>query len=143
MKETILIVTMWIVTVCTYISYFPQIVKLVKTKKSEDLSTASWFLWFISSLANLVYSIILGRWELIVASVSEFLLILVTLTLTIWYNYRNNYYLESEEKFRERIDKIKSKDGNHMVIVSFMYIDRDRRIENLSKVWLFRRSTKE
>lgn len=90
MKEIILIVAMWIVTICTYTSYIPQITKLIKTKKSEDLSIASWYLWSISALANLIYSIALGRWELVIASISEFLLILVILILTIWYNYKNN-----------------------------------------------------
>lgn len=65
MEELILIITMWIVTICTYISYIPQIVKLIKTKKSEDLSIISWLLWTVSSLANLIYSIVLGRTELI------------------------------------------------------------------------------
>lgn len=138
MKEIILIVTMWIVTICTYISYVPQIIKLIKTKKSEDLSIASWCLWSISSLANLVYSIVLGRWELVIASVSEFLLILVTLVLTIWYNYKNNYYLESEEQFLERINRIQSKDGNHMMLITSLFEDRKRRKENRSKIWLLR-----
>ena len=127
MKEIILIVTMWIVTICTYISYVPQIVKLIKTKKSEDLSITSWILWSISSLANLIYSILLGRVELIIASVSEFLLILVTLILTIYYEYKNNYYLEPEEQFQERINRIKAKDGNHMVLITSMMNDKQRR----------------
>lgn len=90
MKEIVLVITMWTVTVCTYISYIPQLLKLARTKKSEDLSVASWILWSMSSFANLVYSIVLGRLELIVASVSEFLLILVTLVLTVYYEYMNN-----------------------------------------------------
>lgn len=138
MKEIILIVTMWIVTICTYISYVPQIVKLIKTKKSEDLSIASWCLWSISSLANLVYSIVLGRWELVIASISEFLLILVTLVLTIWYNYKNNYYLEPDEQFQERINRVQSKDGNHMMLIISLFEDRIRRKENRSKIWLLR-----
>lgn len=138
MKEVTLIVTMWIVTICTYISYIPQIVKLIKTRKSEDLSIMSWILWSISSLANLVYSIVLGRLELIIASVSESLLILVTLTLTIWYYYKYNYYLEPEEQFQERINRIQSKDGNHMMLVTSLFEDRERRKENRSKVWLLR-----
>lgn len=85
-KEIILIITMWIVTICTYISYIPQIIKLLKTKKAEDLSIISWFLWNISSCSNFIYSIVLGRTELIIASISEFLLILITLILTIYYN---------------------------------------------------------
>lgn len=61
MREVALLITMYTVTICTYISYVPQLVKLFRTKKSEDLSVASWILWTISSLANLIYSIVLGR----------------------------------------------------------------------------------
>lgn len=134
MQELILIVTMWIVTVCTYISYIPQIVKLLKTKQSEDLSIMSWVLWTVSSLANLIYSIVLGRTELIMASISEFLLILVTLILTVYYNYKNNYYLEPEAKYQERLNKIKAKDGNHMILMTVIQEDRKRRINNRKKI---------
>lgn len=134
MEELILIITMWIVTICTYISYIPQIVKLIKTKKSEDLSIISWLLWTVSSLANLIYSIVLGRTELIIASISEFLLILVTLILTVCYNYKNNYYLESEAKYQERINKIQAKDGNHMILITAIQEDRKRRINNCKKI---------
>ena len=137
-NDIILIITVWIVTICTYISYIPQIIKLIKTKRSEDLSIVSWILWTISSLANLIYSIFLGRLELIFASVSESLLILVVLILTIWYNYKNNYYLESEKKLKERISKIGSKDGNHMVLLTSVLEDRERRKENRSKVWFLK-----
>ena len=58
MKEIILIVTMWIVTIYTYIYYVSQII----------------------------------------------------------YEYKNNYYLEPEKHFQEKIDKIKAKDGNHMIL---------------------------
>lgn len=88
MKETFLIASMWIVTICTYISYVPQIFKLIKTKKSEDLSIASWILWTVSALANLAYAIVLGRTELIISSASEFLLILAVLLLTVYYGRR-------------------------------------------------------
>ena len=138
MNEIILIITMWTVTICTYISYIPQIVKLIKTKKSEDLSVLSWCLWSVSSLSNLIYSIVLGRLELVIASLSEFLMIVITLVLTIWYNYKNNYYLESDEKFQERLNKIKSKDGNHMLIMTSILEDRERRKENRSKVQILR-----
>ena len=133
MKDTILTLTMGIVTIGTYISYVPQIIKLVKTKKAEDLSIASWILWSISSIANLIYSILLGRGELIIASVSEFLLILVVLVLSLYYNYKRNYYVEPEEKFRERINKIRAKDGNHALLIKSMIDDRNRKIENRSK----------
>ena len=138
MNEIILIITMWTVTICTYISYIPQIVKLIKTKKSEDLSVLSWCLWSVSSLSNLIYSIVLGRLELIIASLSEFLMIVITLVLTIWYNYKNNYYLESDEKFQKRLNKIKSKDGNHMLMMTSILEDRERRKENRSKVQILR-----
>lgn len=138
MKETLLIVTMWIVTICTYISYVPQIYKLVKTKESEDLSIASWILWTVSSFANLVYSVLLGRFELIIASISEFILILMTLVLTVYYVYKNNYYLESEESFQERLNRIHSKDGNHMLLVASIMKDRERRKENRNNCWLWR-----
>lgn len=121
MKEIILLITMWIVTACTYISYIPQIVKLIKTKKSEDLSIVSWILWTVSSLANFVYSVVLGRHELIIASVSEFLLILVTLILTIYYGYK------CERQFQERINKIRTKDGNHMILLTAITEDRKLR----------------
>lgn len=42
MRGYILIITMWIVTICTYVSYIPQIVKLIRTRSSEDISVASW-----------------------------------------------------------------------------------------------------
>lgn len=132
MRELVLNITMWIVTVCTYISYMPQIVKLLKTKKSEDLSVASWVLWTISAIANLVYSIVLGRVELIIASLSDFLLIALVLLLTVYYNYKNNYYLEPEEKYQERINRIMAKDGNHMVLITALQEDRNRRLKNLS-----------
>ena len=85
MREMVLIVTMWIVTICTYVSYAPQIIKLIKTKKAEDLSVMSWMLWTVSAFANLLYSLLLGRCELIIASISEFLLIVTTLFLTVRY----------------------------------------------------------
>ena len=66
------------------------------------------------------------------------LLILVTLVLTIWYNYKNNYYLESEEQFQERINRIQSKDGNHMMLITSLFEDRKRRKENRRKIWLLR-----
>lgn len=133
MKEILLLVTMWIVTICTYISYIPQIVKIIKTKKSEDLSITSWLLWSISSIADFTYSILLGRVELIIASGSELILILITFILCIYYEYKNNYYIESEQKFQDRIDKIKAKDGNHTILITALIDDRARRKENRKK----------
>lgn len=139
MKELILIITMWIVTICVYISYVPQIIKILKTKKSEDLSITSWILWTISSLANLIYSMILGRLELIIAGCSEFLLTLATLILIGYYQYKNNYYFESELKYQDRIDKIKAKGGNHMILLMVIAKDRERRINNRNRSRLFRK----
>lgn len=104
MRETILLVTMWIVTVCTYISYVPQIVKVIRTKSSEDLSIASWVLWLLSAICNSIYSIVLLRPELIIASVSEFLLIAVTLVLSLIYKNKRKFTvlgveLESKEDY--------------------------------------------
>nr|DAE00581.1 MAG TPA: SemiSWEET, PQLC, membrane protein, sugar [Myoviridae sp. ctrf010] len=99
-KEIILILTMLIVTLCTYISYIPQLLKLLKTKKSEDLSVASWVLWSVSSLADLIYSITLGRIELIIASISEFILILATLILTIYYEQQKSHAKNNEKKLK-------------------------------------------
>ena len=91
MKEIILQITMWIVIICTYISYVPQIIKLIKTKEAEDLSITSWILWTLSAVADLIYSIILARVELIISSISEAGLILAVLVLTVYYNYKNKY----------------------------------------------------
>lgn len=88
MKETFLNVSMWIVTLCTYISYTPQIVQLLKTKKSEDLSISSWVLFTVSSIANLAYSVVLGRAEFIISSVSEVVMILSVLLLTVYYRHK-------------------------------------------------------
>ena len=83
MRDIILALMMWVVTTCTYISYLPQIIKMVKTKRAEDLSITSWFLWFLSSVCNTVYSFVLWRKELIIASVSELVLVTITLILTL------------------------------------------------------------
>ena len=134
MKEIILQVTMWIVIVCTYISYVPQIVKLIKTKEADDLSIASWVLWTLSAVANLIYSIMLARIELIIASVSEAGLILAVLVLTVYYDYKNNYYVESEAKCDSRLRHLAQIDGNHMMLADSIIKDRERRIQNSSKL---------
>lgn len=134
MKDMMLVILMGTVTVCSYISYIPQITKLIKTKKAEDLSICSWVLWTASALADLLYSLILGRVELMIASISEFLLISVTLVLTVYYDYKNNYYLESEEVFQKKVNRIRGKDGNHMIALTAIQQDRIRRIENRRKI---------
>lgn len=128
MKETLLQITMWIVTICTYISYVPQIYKLYKTKHSEDLSIQSWLLWTVSALANTMYSIVLLRVELIIASVSEALLILVVLLQTLYYNRKNSVMIEeTNEEFEARLKRIRSKDGNHMLLTTAMIEERNKR----------------
>lgn len=89
MRDTAIYISAVIVTITTYISYVPQIYKLFVTKKSEDISIASWVLWTISAVSNTVYSILLMRVELMVASISEMVLIAVILILT--YIYRNKH----------------------------------------------------
>lgn len=88
MREIVLITSMWIVSVCTFISYVPQLFKLIKTKKSEDLSVPSWILWTLSAICNMIYSIALLRTELILASLIELSLNMLTLILSIV--YKNN-----------------------------------------------------
>lgn len=138
MKEVILQILMWIVTCCLYVSYFPQIVKILRTKKAEDLSKASWVLRSISSIADFTYSILLGRVELIIASGSEFALNFTVLFLTVYYTCKNDYYLESEEKFNERIYRIQCHDGNHMLYLTNLVQDRERRKANRKEVWFLR-----
>ena len=132
MREIVLYTTMWIVTVCTYISYIPQLYKLIKTKKAEDLSITSWVLWMISSLANLIYSVLLRRFELIVASVSEFILISAVLFLTVYYTKSKRYRIETDEEFETRLNKIRQKDGNHMVLMTAMIQEREKLKQNSS-----------
>ena len=136
MREMILQVTMWIVIICTYISYVPQIIKLIKTKEADDLSIASWVLWTLSAVANLIYSVILARIELIISSISEAGLILAVLVLTVYYNYKNNYYLEPEAKYNLRLHHLEQIDGNHMILAIIK--DRERRIQNRSNVWFLK-----
>ena len=90
MRDIVLYITMWIVTITMYVSYVPQIYKLIKTKKSEDLSVNSWILWVISSTADTIYSCVLGRPELMIASISEAVLNVTVLLLTIKYSGRLN-----------------------------------------------------
>lgn len=134
MKEIILQVTMWIVIICTYISYVPQIVKLIKTKEADDLSIKSWVLWILSAVANLIYSVVLGRFEFIIASVSGAGLIIAVFILNIYCDYKNNYYLESEAAYNSRLNHLAQIDGNHMMFASCVIEDRERRIQNRSKL---------
>lgn len=131
MREFWLVSTMWVVTVCTFISYFPQLLKMFRTKKVEDLSYGSWILWSVGAIANLVYSILLGRLELIVSSACEAFLILATLVMMLYYTYMNDYYLESEEKFNEKLNRLSS---DSLSLVE----DRERRKLNRAKSKFFK-----
>lgn len=86
MKDTILILLMGIVTVCSYIGYVPQLVKLIRTKNSEGLSSASWIIFIVSLFCCVAYAVILGRWELLMSYGSELGLSLIILFLI--YRYR-------------------------------------------------------
>ena len=65
--------------------------------KSEDLSVMSLILLIVSSFANLVYSIVLDRTELIIASVLEIALIAVTLVHTVYYECENRHFAENRK----------------------------------------------
>ncbi len=90
MKDLILLITMWIVTICTYISYVPQIAKIIKTKSSEDISVCSWILWTLSALCNFIYSVVLGRSELVIAGMSELVLTALVLVLSLVYKHKQH-----------------------------------------------------
>lgn len=132
MKEVVLIATMLIATVLAYIFYIPQITWLLKTKQSDDLSVPSMMVWGIFSIMNFMCAVTMDRVGLMVLNISNFLLVVLTLILALFYNYKNNYYLEPEEKFQERINKIKAKDGNHMIVITALQEDRKRRLSNRS-----------
>ena len=68
----------------------PQIIKILRTKKADDLSLTSWILWTITALANTIYSLVMWRSELIIASISELLMIGITLILTLKYSTKDN-----------------------------------------------------
>lgn len=88
-KDLILEILMCIVMICGYIGYIPQIVKIIKTKCAEDISIYTWVIWILAFSCGTAYSIILGRWELIVAYISELLLSIIILYLTILYGKNN------------------------------------------------------
>ena len=132
MKEVVLIVTMLIGTVLAYIFYIPQIVWLLRTKQSEGLSVPSMTVWGVFSIMNFMCSVTMDRVALMILNISNFLLVVIVLILALFYNYKNNYYLESEEKFQERINRIKAKDGNHMIVITALQEDRKRRLNNRS-----------
>lgn len=132
MKEVVLIATMLIATVLAYIFYIPQITWLLKTKQSDDLSVPSMMVWGIFSIMNFMCAVTMGRVGLMILNMSNFLLVVLTLILALYYNYKNNYYIEPEEKFQERINRIKAKDGNHMIVITALQEDRKRRLSNRS-----------
>ena len=78
MRDIILSLLLSIYIVCACIAY-------IKYKKSEDLSVASWVLWIIASCADSLYSVLLGRVELIITSLLNFVLIGLVFVLTIYH----------------------------------------------------------
>jgi MtN3 and saliva related transmembrane protein len=84
-KDLILEILMCIAITCGYIGYIPQIIRIVKTKCTKDISLYTWIIWILAFLCGTVYSIILGRWELITAYISELFFSVVILSLTILY----------------------------------------------------------
>lgn len=80
------------ITLIPYISYMPQIIKILKTKSSEDISVASWILYVTGSTLASIYAILLNNTLLILADVSELVLCLVTLLLSIRYRDRKDKY---------------------------------------------------
>ena len=50
--------------------------------------------------------------------------------------YKNNLYIESDEQFNKRLDMLYSKDGNHMIAVTALLQERERRIKNRNKLHL-------
>ena len=85
MKDFILSSLVLVVIICNYISYIPQLVKVIKTKSSEDLSILTWIVALIGVIFNLIYSLILNRPELIIASISDVVLVSFTLFLIVKY----------------------------------------------------------
>lgn len=80
------------VALIPYISYMPQIIKILKTKSSEDISVTSWVLYVTGSTLASIYAILLNNALLILADVSELVLCLVTLLLSIRYKDRKDKY---------------------------------------------------
>lgn len=97
-----------------------------------------WVLWNVISIVDFYHSILSRRVELIIASGFEFALSFTMLFLIVYYTYKNDYYLESEEKFNERIHRIQCHDGNHMLYLTNLVQDRERRKANRKKVWFLK-----
>lgn len=84
-KDLVLEILMCVVIICGYIGYIPQIVKIMRTKCTEDISFYTWLIWVLAFVCGTIYSIILERWELIAAYVSELILSITVLCLTMLY----------------------------------------------------------
>lgn len=84
-----------IITVIPYISYMPQILKIIRTRKSEDISITSWIGYVIGATIASIYAILIKNTILILADVSELILCLTTLLLSII--YRHNKVSNSEK----------------------------------------------
>ena len=90
MMELVLYLLMVGTTLTMYISYVPQIVKIIKTKKSDDISATSWVLWVTATTLDVIYAILLRRPELMLASISEWVLNATVLLLCIKYRSKRN-----------------------------------------------------
>ena len=88
-KDTIMYILITIVTICTYISYAPQIIKIIKTKSAADLSIATWVLWVITCVCYTGYAILDGSVGLIISCVSELVLCMIILYLSIKYREKS------------------------------------------------------
>mgnify|MGYP004596665405 FL=1 len=106
--------------------------------KEVVLQVLMWVIWNVISIVDFYYSILSGRIELIIVSGSEFALSFTVLFLIVYYTYKNDYYLESEEKFKERIYRIQCHDGNHMLYLTSLVQDRERRKANRKEVWFLK-----
>ena len=90
MMELVLYLLMVGTTLTMYISYVPQIVKIIKTKKSDDISATSWVLWVTATTLDVIYAILLRRPELMLASISEWVLNATVLLLCIKFRSKRN-----------------------------------------------------
>lgn len=86
MKDIILYLLCFGNGVIDNISYIPQIIKLLKTKKSEGIAVSTWIMWSVGDIFNIIYAILLGRYELIIYSAMIFCMNMTIIVLSIKYN---------------------------------------------------------
>lgn len=115
------------ITLMGFASYVPQIIKIRKTRSSKDCSISSWFIWSLNSFVYLLYLILSTEniW-LILSQALEFVLIFGTFLLVVI--FRKERHIETDEEFQRRIDKIRSQDGNHMLLITAMQEARSKTV---------------